>query len=125
MALLPGQCDVLNSILAGRLVRLRTRAGQCHPAEPAFEAVDAACRRFVRCSLQRVESALKRLADGTIDTCDVCGRAIPFEQLLANPTRHRCEACVGAACATRRHASGARQADSATPNLPVPEESMS
>lgn len=37
-----------------------------------------------------VEKALRRLDDGTYDTCEVCGAAIPDAVLEAAPTARRC-----------------------------------
>ncbi len=96
MALNPEQRDALGSILSGRLARLRASASEDDPGDPAFAAIDAACRHFVERDLQRTESALKRLLHGTIDTCSACRRPIPFEQLLAKPTRQHCDICVEA-----------------------------
>jgi DnaK suppressor protein len=40
-----------------------------------------------------IEFAHQRLAEGSIDTCVECGRAISFERLRANPAARRCIEC--------------------------------
>ena len=45
--------------------------------------------------LREIEFARKRLADGTINRCRVCGAEIAFERLLVLPTAVRCVVCEG------------------------------
>jgi RNA polymerase-binding transcription factor DksA len=40
--------------------------------------------------VEDVEQALRRLDDGTYDTCEVCGGSIPDAVLEASPTARRC-----------------------------------
>ena len=48
-------------------------------------------------SVERVERALEKLADGTYGTCDVCGRPIPAARLDAKPESTTCVSCAGGA----------------------------
>ena len=48
-------------------------------------------------SMERVERALEKLAEGTYGTCDVCGGEIPHGRLDAQPESVMCVACVGRA----------------------------
>ena len=43
--------------------------------------------------IQDIEFAHRRLAEGSIDTCVECGRAIAYERLRANPAARRCIEC--------------------------------
>ena len=44
----------------------------------------------IEAELADVAKALERLDDGTYGTCEVCGLALPDEQLAAAPTARRC-----------------------------------
>jgi len=48
-------------------------------------------------SVERVERALEKLADGTYGTCDVCAKAIPPARLDAKPESTTCVSCAGGA----------------------------
>ncbi len=43
--------------------------------------------------LRKVEFALRRLNEGTYESCDRCGAAIPLERLMAKPSVSLCLAC--------------------------------
>ena len=43
--------------------------------------------------LRMIDTALKRIAAGTYDTCAQCGQPIPLPRLEAEPTAIRCIAC--------------------------------
>ena len=45
--------------------------------------------------LGALESAVKRLAEGTFGLCDGCGAAIPYGRLLVMPEARYCTACGG------------------------------
>ena len=45
-------------------------------------------------SLERVERALAKLAEGTYGTCDVCGGEIPAPRLEAQPESAVCVTCA-------------------------------
>jgi len=45
-------------------------------------------------SVERVERALAKLADGTYGTCDVCAREIPAARLQAQPESAVCVNCA-------------------------------
>jgi RNA polymerase-binding transcription factor DksA len=47
--------------------------------------------------LDEVEAALRRLEDGSFDTCEICGQPIGPERLLENPLLTRCARHTGAA----------------------------
>lgn len=47
-----------------------------------------------RRQLDEVEAAFDRLADDTIQVCDQCGREIPEERLLTEPTTILCPVCA-------------------------------
>ena len=44
----------------------------------------------IEAELDDVEKALERLDDGSYGSCEVCGEALPDEQLAASPTARRC-----------------------------------
>lgn len=44
-------------------------------------------------SLREIEAALARLTDASIDRCEACGHAIPYEQLEARPQTRYCVRC--------------------------------
>ncbi len=46
-------------------------------------------------SMERVERALDKLADGTYGTCDVCGQEIPEARLEIQPESTVCVDCAG------------------------------
>jgi DnaK suppressor protein len=46
-----------------------------------------------RTELEAINAALRRLDAGAANVCVVCGRDIPFERLLANPTAQTCITC--------------------------------
>jgi DnaK suppressor protein len=50
-----------------------------------------------RARLRDVETALGRLAEGGYGRCEVCGRPIDPERLVARPTASRCIDCARAA----------------------------
>jgi DnaK suppressor protein len=43
--------------------------------------------------LQRIDGALRRIADGNFGQCLSCGQEIPKPRLLAEPTAARCVKC--------------------------------
>jgi DnaK suppressor protein len=43
--------------------------------------------------LHKVQHALKRLEEGTYETCETCGAPIPPERLMAKPSVSLCLAC--------------------------------
>ena len=45
-------------------------------------------------SVERVERALAKLAEGTYGTCDVCGKEIPAPRLEAQPESAVCVDCA-------------------------------
>lgn len=55
--------------------------------------------------LRMIDTALKRIAAGTYDTCARCGQPIPLPRLEAEPTAIRCIACQE--LYEKTHASGA------------------
>jgi DnaK suppressor protein len=52
-----------------------------------------AAARSVAASLQDVDRALAKLAEGTYGRCDACGRSIGAERLEAVPWTARCVEC--------------------------------
>ena len=48
-------------------------------------------------SLERIDRALDKLAEGTYGTCDVCGEQIPPARLEAQPESAVCVNCSGLA----------------------------
>ena len=48
----------------------------------------------LRDTLEEVEAAIGRLADGTYGRCEVCGEQIPAARLEAMPVARRCIACA-------------------------------
>ena len=48
-----------------------------------------------RDDLVALDTALNRVDNGTIETCEVCGGAIAFERLLALPGVRTCVQCAG------------------------------
>jgi DnaK suppressor protein len=53
-----------------------------------------ACLEEADAYLAGVESALRRLDDGTYGRCESCGSPLPDETLAADPTAVRCRACA-------------------------------
>ena len=51
--------------------------------------------------LRKVQFALKRLEEGTYETCETCGASIPLERLMAKPSASLCLACQQAKDALR------------------------
>ena len=43
--------------------------------------------------LQRIDGALRRIAEGSFGQCVSCGQDIPKQRLLAEPTASRCVRC--------------------------------
>jgi DnaK suppressor protein len=43
--------------------------------------------------LRKVQFALKRLEEGTYETCEVCGAGIPLDRLMAKPSVSLCINC--------------------------------
>lgn len=57
----------------------------------AFERAQlSALTDQARASLEEVDAALRRVADGTYGLCEVCGRAISAGRLEARPTARTC-----------------------------------
>lgn len=48
-----------------------------------------------RARLQRIDAALKRLADDDYGACTDCGEDIPAKRLAIDPTITRCVICAG------------------------------
>ncbi len=44
--------------------------------------------------LKNVEAALQKIADGTYGRCEICGKEISQERLLAFPEARTCSACA-------------------------------
>jgi len=63
-------------------------------ANELIDLENALIERHVH-ELREIEIARKRLADGTINRCRVCGAEIAFERLLVLPTAVRCVVCEG------------------------------
>lgn len=55
-----------------------------------------ATARSIHRSLQDVERALKRAAEGTYGICEICGSEIPETRLEALPATTRCVDCASA-----------------------------
>jgi RNA polymerase-binding protein DksA len=55
--------------------------------------------------LQELDEAVRRLADGSYDTCAECGDDIPFERLRAYPGARRCVPCQSMFEKTHNHPS--------------------
>ncbi len=51
-------------------------------------------RTEYRAELAALDSAQRRVADGTYGICEKCGGPIPDAQLALRPARTRCVACV-------------------------------
>ncbi len=60
-------------------------------------AQDLAVLRHVERQLGDVDAALRRLDDGTYETCEICGAAIDEVLLAGAPLARRCERCDPAA----------------------------
>lgn len=52
-----------------------------------------AIARAYRERLEEVENALNKIKEGKFGTCEKCGREIPAEALLKNPTTRACPSC--------------------------------
>jgi len=56
----------------------------------------AALVERARADLTAAEAALRRVADGSYGTCEMCGQAIPAPRLSALPTATTCVGCASA-----------------------------
>jgi DnaK suppressor protein len=52
-------------------------------------------------SLERIDRALEKVAEGTYGTCDGCGEEIPAPRLEAQPESAVCVRCAGSGRRTR------------------------
>lgn len=68
------------------------RAGDA-TAAAADRLNDVALATSLRAALSEIDTALARLDDGSYGTCERCGRPIPVERLLAQPSTSRCVTC--------------------------------
>lgn len=71
-------------------------------ANQLIETDDALSERHVQ-DLRAIETARRRLADGSIDRCIECDDDIGYERLLAYPVAVRCIVCQGEHEKTRTH----------------------
>jgi DnaK suppressor protein len=76
----------------GRLMELITRGG--HPGNACPEDL-AACTLWTssRQELADIAHALRRMAEGSYGTCELCGRTIPAERLESQPQARYCVPC--------------------------------
>jgi DnaK suppressor protein len=76
----------------GRLMELITRGG--HPGN-ACSGDRAACTLWTssRQELADIAHALRRMAEGSYGTCELCGRTIPAERLESQPQARYCVPC--------------------------------
>lgn len=44
-------------------------------------------------TIERVQAALQRIADGRFGMCTRCGEALDLQRLMARPETERCAAC--------------------------------
>jgi len=65
--------------------------------EAVSRFTDVGVADSLNASIERVERAMAKLAEGTYGTCDVCGREIPALRLEAQPESSVCVACAGLA----------------------------
>jgi DnaK suppressor protein len=63
-------------------------------ADELVDVENALIQRHVQ-ELLALETARKRLAEGTIDECVDCGDEVGLKRLLANPAAVRCTGCQG------------------------------
>ena len=59
------------------------------------KAMAEASERARARDLQRIEAALRRIADGEYGTCAQCGEAIAERRLAVDPMVNLCVACAG------------------------------
>lgn len=55
--------------------------------------LEVSSRKQLAETLEMVEKALRRIAAGTYDTCEICRRKIPLERLRAIPYTSLCVEC--------------------------------
>lgn len=63
-------------------------------AEAVSRITDVGVVDSLNASVERVERALAKLADGSYGTCDVCGAQIPAPRLEARPESTVCVSCA-------------------------------
>ena len=84
-----------------RIARSLTFADDEHDPEGSTvsldQARDAALLDRTERTLTELTAAQQRLADGTYGVCELCGRPIPTERLLARPEARLCVPCSGRA----------------------------
>jgi len=80
-----------------RIARSLTFADDEHDPEGSTvsldQARDAALLDRTERTLTELTAAQQRLADGTYGVCELCGRPIPTERLLARPEARHCVPC--------------------------------
>ena len=80
-----------------------TYGSQAAAATHVFEQQrDLALRDRSRAELQRVETALRKLDEGTYGTCESCGNPIGADRLEAIPWTPTCIDCARTAAVSRR-----------------------
>jgi len=88
---------LVTAIDAMRLARSLTFADDEHDPEGSTvsldQARDAALLDRTEQTLTELTAAQQRLAAGTYGVCEVCGRPIPAERLLARPEARHCVPC--------------------------------
>jgi DnaK suppressor protein len=89
-----------------RVARSLTFADDEHDPEGSMvsldQARDTALLERTERTLTELLAAQQRLASGTYGVCELCGRDIPPERLLARPEARLCVPCSVGASAERR-----------------------
>jgi RNA polymerase-binding transcription factor len=66
------------------------------------QARDVALLEQTDNTLSELADAQRRLASGVYGICEICGRTIPTERMLARPETRRCVVCAAATVGRRR-----------------------
>ena len=72
------------------LAELGEQAADLEGVERELVGVQAARARD---TVEEIDDALTRLADGSYGTCESCGKPVPFERLEVIPRARSCVAC--------------------------------
>jgi DnaK suppressor protein len=95
------RAELVAAIEETRVARRLTFADDEHDPDGSTasldQARDVALLEQTERTLAELAEAGRRLADGDYGVCEVCGRTIPPERMLARPETPRCVACAAGA----------------------------
>ena len=66
------------------------------------QARDVALLKQTESTLAELAEAQLRLLSGTYGTCEICGKEIPMDRMMARPETRSCVVCASASTKRRR-----------------------